>query len=502
MKKILATIIIIALIACMLSACSLTDFFDNLNGDDGNNDGLWVAIDSNDVVEIGINETVTFEATRHNDVTGFYSWAIDDSDVADIDSTMSRCHVTGKKIGVATLTLRVGEYSDTITISVVDKTVYDEEATITLSIDSDEIYVNGVAVLSYGVTPDKYQHSVQYRVTSGQDCVQIIGNGVKGIAGGIATIVAYVGEWTSNTVTIQVLKDDNVDPYIGVSRVDFYASYTPATSYKDAQNRAKHGFMAGDIVTPVAAPTIASNRPMEDGMYLRNTTSIYEDGGNTYVVLDENGEVVKRIYKGGGYITLEDVAAYVLAFNDIPANYDEDKSPSVTQSIWGKYLRANHSKFNGSTTKYPYEPELPNISGCGGSYQYMEMDIGTTGTDTGGGYAVREYNNGSSITRGAARIVHTSYDKNGSGEIDVDERYVFYTYNHYNDFQEYLNYYNGWGEMFGNITGGGTLSSKTDYNPTPYVKTKKKDFASESRTVKFRVVEYFVIPSKDDEIAA
>ena len=44
-----------------------------------------------------------------------------------------------------------------------------------------------------------------------------------------------------------------------------------------------------------------------------------------------------------------------------------------------------------------------------------------------------------------------------------------YTYNHYNDFQEYLNYYGGWGEMFGNITGGGQISSKYDYNPTPYV---------------------------------
>ena len=51
----------------------------------------------------------------------------------------------------------------------------------------------------------------------------------------------------------------------------------------------------------------------------------------------------------------------------------------------------------------------------------------------------------------------------------TDIVFVFYTYNHYNDFQEYLNYYGGWGEMFGNITGGGTLSSKRDYNPTPYV---------------------------------
>ena len=49
--------------------------------------------------------------------------------------------------------------------------------------------------------------------------------------------------------------------------------------------------------------------------------------------------------------------------------------------------------------------------------------------------------------------------------------YVFYTGNHYNDFREYLNYFGGWGEIFGNETGGGTLSSKSHYNPTPYVST-------------------------------
>ena len=29
--------------------------------------------------------------------------------------------------------------------------------------------------------------------------------------------------------------------------------------------------------------------------------------------------------------------------------------------------------------------------------------------------------------------------------------------------------------MFGNITGGGKISSKTDYNPTPYVPTVRGD---------------------------
>ena len=45
--------------------------------------------------------------------------------------------------------------------------------------------------------------------------------------------------------------------------------------------------------------------------------------------------------------------------------------------------------------------------------------------------------------------------------------------NHYNDFQEYLKYEYGWVEIFGNITGGGTISSTdpSQCNPTPNVET-------------------------------
>ena len=45
------------------------------------------------------------------------------------------------------------------------------------------------------------------------------------------------------------------------------------------------------------------------------------------------------------------------------------------------------------------------------------------------------YNTGSKITRGAARIVYSRFYRNGSSDgahIDnLEEIYVFYTYNHY-----------------------------------------------------------------------
>ena len=262
--------------------------------------------------------------------------------------------------------------------------------------------------------------------------------------------------------------DFSSDPYENISKEEFYENYTPAICYEDAIYRSQHNLMSGSLSVPDQAPTLSEYQPRKDGMLIRNNEPYYIDE-NTYVIVDAYGNEITRIYRGGAYITLEEVAAYVYAFGDIPANYTSSKSSKPKNSPWGEYLRLNHTKFTGNTKKYPYEPELPNISGCGGDLTYYEIDIGTTGTDCDPSYLARIYNDGSSITRGAARIVYTRFDKNGNNIIEPNEKYVFYTYNHYNDFQEYLNYYGGWGEIFGNITGGGKISSKYDCNPTPYI---------------------------------
>ena len=268
------------------------------------------------------------------------------------------------------------------------------------------------------------------------------------------------------------------DPYATVNVTEFYADYEPATSYWDAYYRTQHGLMSGSIADQDQEPTLADNMPTVDGYYVRNTSALYSEDGNVYYIVDAEGNIVNRVYKGAAYVTLEEVAAYVVAFGDVPANYVSSKSTSPSSSKWGMHLRLNHSAFSGNTSKYPYEPELPDISGCGGDLRYYEIDIGTTGTDCDPSYYPAIYNNGTKITRGAARIVYTRFDANGDKIIDINEKYLFYTYNHYNDFQEYLNYEGGWGEMFGNLTGGGTISSKYDYNPTEYVPTERRAFVA------------------------
>ena len=270
------------------------------------------------------------------------------------------------------------------------------------------------------------------------------------------------------------------DPYTAVDKTEFYKNYKTACCNLDASYRSKHGLLSGSLEVPGQYAQESASLVMSGKKYVRNTSTFYLDDGNTYVVLDSKGKEATRIHRAGGYITLEEVAAYMYAFGsseNIPANYTSKKSGKPNSSIWGEYLRVNHSYFIGDTEKYPYEPELPDISGCGGKLKYYEMDIGTTGTETPG-YSALPYIQGNKINRGAARIVHARQDLNGNGIYETNEVYVFYTHNHYNDFREYLNYYGGWGEMFGNVTGGGEYSSETRANPTPYVQTAYKAFLS------------------------
>lgn len=284
----------------------------------------------------------------------------------------------------------------------------------------------------------------------------------------------------SNKLVVNVVGGN---PYLDIDKNEFYNNYKRATSLLDSQYRSECYLMSGDVTPQDQEPEIVSNQPKQGNMLIHNTSRNFSNNENVYTVYNVNGEKEFDIYYGGAYTSLEEVAAYIYAWGEVPVNYDPDKDAQPYNSNWGEYLRVNNTDFSGDTDKYPYEPVLPRIYGCDGDLVYYEIDIGTTGTDCDPDFPDRIYNDGYRITRGAARIVYSRYyaDDTPSTMLDnepitnLDDRYVFYTYNHYNDFQEYLNYYNGWGEMFGNITGGGTISSKVDYNPTPYVETYRKD---------------------------
>ena len=256
------------------------------------------------------------------------------------------------------------------------------------------------------------------------------------------------------------------DPYAGITKEAFYADYDVSCCYIDAQYRSEHGFLSGLLTLEDGTVPHADYQPTENGQYIHFTDDFYTDDGNTYILVDGYGNEVLRIHKGGGYITLNEVAAYMYAFGgsaqDIPANYSSNKKADPDDSIWGEYLRVNHTNFNYNPSKYPYEPALPNILGdSDGTLQYYEMDIGGAG-----------YNNGHSISRGAMRLVYARKDLNGNGIFETNEVYVFFTHNHYHDFTEFLNYFGGWGTTFGDETGG-SISKPTPYPQVIYTALQK-----------------------------
>ena len=149
------------------------------------------------------------------------------------------------------------------------------------------------------------------------------------------------------------------------------------------------------------------------------------------------------------------------------------------------YYRSQHGFLSGSLTVPDQEATAADDQPMEGSLYVRNTDafysdnVNTYTVVDGNGNKVMEiYKDGVYIICGAARLVYARQDKNGNGTFETDEVYVFYTHNHYNDFREYLNYYGGWGQMFGNITGGGVFDSKTQCNPTPYPVTAYASFSS------------------------
>lgn len=268
--------------------------------------------------------------------------------------------------------------------------------------------------------------------------------------------------------------DEN--PYISVDKTSFYSNYKESTTYGDSYYRTKAKLISGDISKQSHIPNSFSLK--ENDSYIRCTTGTYvlDLSGNyiAYIPNDFN-DTNNIIFYGGGYTSLNDVCAYIFAFGEVPSNskYDKNNGKTTAVSDWGIYGRVNMDKFSGNTNKYPYEPKLPYID----SLRYTETDFGTIGgyknynSITGTLYTQKEYNNGYSISRGAARIVFVS----DTSVKSIDQRYVFYTYNHYNDFQEYLNYNNGFGKRFGNESAGNEYCGSSNdyyqsakYEPTQY----------------------------------
>lgn len=268
---------------------------------------------------------------------------------------------------------------------------------------------------------------------------------------------------------ITINLDSSKDPYKSVNKTEFYNNYKVATSYEDAYFRTQHGLLSGEYIQEDGSlPSNKNNPHDENGTFYRlaNAQFDIDSNGNrlSYTVNVLKGENYK-IYSSGMYVSMNDVAAYLFAFNNIPKNYVENKNDKDGAiSKYGEFARLNFSRYSGpSSSRYQYEPYLEGQKEK--TLFYKEVDYGaTTGSN--------KYVSGNNINnRGPYRfLVATHTNKDYTTPTTIENRRVYYTYNHYNDFAEYLNYYNGFGKVFGNETAGNSQNKYNSNNPpTPKV---------------------------------
>ena len=165
-----------------------------------------------ETVSVGVNGTATVTANKKITVKEIANDTIANATISEDGKTLT---ITGKEAGTTTITVTDGTMEKQISVTV------SAEPTLNLSIEPTSIQVGGIATLTPSMSDGSDCSGVTYSITAGTDFVSISGNTVTGSKAGTATIVAKLGNKTSNEVTIIVtepplsLDKDNVTVSVG-----------------------------------------------------------------------------------------------------------------------------------------------------------------------------------------------------------------------------------------------------------------------------------------------
>lgn len=146
-----------------------------------------------ETVSVGVNGTAT--VTANKDITIKEN---SNGNVAEVSVTGKTLTITGKETGETTITVTDGTMEKQISV------IVSAEPTLNLSIDPPSIQVGETATLTPSMSDGSDCSGVTYEIKTENDVVSIDGNTVTGLKAGTATIVAKMGNKTSNEVTINV----------------------------------------------------------------------------------------------------------------------------------------------------------------------------------------------------------------------------------------------------------------------------------------------------------
>lgn len=148
-----------------------------------------------ETVSVGVNGTATVTANKKITIKEIANDTIANATISEDGKILT---ITGEGAGETTITVTDGTMEKQISVTV------SAEPTLNLSIEPPSIQVGETATLTPSMSDGSDCSGVTYEITAGTDVVSISGNTVTGLKARTATIVAKMGNKTSNEVTINV----------------------------------------------------------------------------------------------------------------------------------------------------------------------------------------------------------------------------------------------------------------------------------------------------------
>ena len=148
-----------------------------------------------ETVSVGVNGTATVTANKDITIKEIADNTIANATISEDGKTLT---ITGKEAGETTITVTDGTMEKQISVTV------SAEPTLNLAIEPPSIQVGGTATLTPSMSDGSDCSGATYEIKTENDVVSINGNTVTGSKAGTATIVAKLGNKTSNEVTITV----------------------------------------------------------------------------------------------------------------------------------------------------------------------------------------------------------------------------------------------------------------------------------------------------------
>ena len=316
-----------------------------------------------ETVSVGVNGTATVTANKKITVKEIANDTIANATISEDGKTLI---ITGEGAGETTITVTDGTMEKRISVTV------SVEPTLNLAIEPTSIQVGGTATLTPSMSDGSDCSGVTYSITKNTDVVSIIGNTVTGSKAGTATIVATMGNKTSNEVTIIVtepplsLDKDNVTVSVG-DTATIQANRTVTISQASVDSIATASVSGKNItVTGVAAGSTSFTVKDSDGQEKRISVTVNQKTENELTNNRGDSSIFKSQITGleaGDIISVTMYGTAGTAANgcfgfstDIAPNYWEsstwgsknigsDGKLTVSYTITSNYVTGKHFEF-------------------------------------------------------------------------------------------------------------------------------------------------------------